>query len=202
MLALQSGQRRSASATFGVSDRACSDSYRSIFTGAYEVAAAGRHHMLPGAWGAQKTTFAEGFHAYFLMYAMPSKFLRCTRSLGQSCRRRDHEIAQPHGRRAPLRRPSPRSGRSLEHEFYFWKEVTPKVQEARFSKREDLSRIGLVSCESPPGPGHFATFGATVDLGPTQGERLQLDGGTRPGPSWSLLLNLPPCMRNSFCAKA
>ena len=46
VLALQSGQRRSASATFGVSDRACSDSYRSIFTGAYEVAAAGRHHML------------------------------------------------------------------------------------------------------------------------------------------------------------
>jgi len=28
-------------------------------------------------------------------------------------------------------------------------------------------------------------------LGSMQGERLQLDGGSRPGPSWSLLLNLP-----------
>jgi hypothetical protein len=34
-----------------------------------------------------------------------------------------------------------------------------------------------------------------------RGRRLQLDGGTRPGPSWSLLLNLPlgsPPTANKF----
>jgi hypothetical protein len=34
-------------------------------------------------------------------------------------------------------------------------------------------------------------FCAQIVAGPIPGERLQLDGGTRPEPSWSLLLNLP-----------
>jgi hypothetical protein len=36
----------------------------------------------------------------------------------------------------------------------------------------------------------FQRFRAPMILGPVQGERLQLVGGTRPGSSWSLLLNL------------
>jgi hypothetical protein len=39
-------------------------------------------------------------------------------------------------------------------------------------------------------------------LGADQGESLELVGGTRPGASWSLLLNLPACVRKSFCAQA
>jgi hypothetical protein len=51
---------------------------------AYEVAAAGRHHMLFHGPGVGKEhSSLRVCQAYFLilMYAMPSKFLRCTRSL-------------------------------------------------------------------------------------------------------------------------
>src|SRR5512133_1646993 len=35
-----------------------------------------------------------------------------------------------------------------------------------------------------------------------QGERLQLVGGLRPGPSWSLQLNLPACLRSRGCFRS
>jgi hypothetical protein len=37
----------------------------------------------------------------------------------------------------------------------------------------------------------FQRFSAGMDLGVVTGEGLQLVGGSRPGSSWSLLLNLP-----------
>ena len=40
-------------------------------------------------------------------------------------------------------------------------------------------------------------FCARIVAGPLQGERLQLDGGIRPGPSWSLLLKLPLVPKSS-----
>jgi hypothetical protein len=45
--------------------------------------------------GSAKTTLAEGCQAYFLilMYAMPSKSLRCTRSPASILPTRDHETA-------------------------------------------------------------------------------------------------------------
>jgi hypothetical protein len=39
----------------------------------------------------------------------------------------------------------------------------------------------------------------TRSQGPYRGRRLQLVGGTRPGSSWSLLLNLPAYLRSRGC---
>ena len=45
----------------------------------------------------------------------------------------------------------------------------------------------------------FQRFRAPMILGPVQGERLQLVGGTRPGSSWSLLLNVSRVPKSFLC---
>jgi hypothetical protein len=55
---------------------------------------------------------------------------------------------------------------------------------------EDLPQIFLFSTESRSGPGLFSDLARYWNLGGARG-RLQLVGGSRPGSSWSLRLNLP-----------
>ena len=65
------------------------------------------------------------------------------------------------------------------------RDIHPAVDDRRIYR---ISRAGEMNCVKG---WTFQRFSAYMDQGPIQGERLQLDGGTRPGPSWSFLLNLP-----------
>ena len=75
------------------------------------------------------------------------------------------------------------------------------MKRAQFEHDFDQSRRGATPNRNSYGksPGReinragtwtFQRFSASIDVGLMQGKGLQLDGGSRPGPSWSLLLNL------------